>query len=226
MGGSAGGPLNLSRVALHFDDRSLVRVLRNGEAALAIAEINYSGSGLLSGLWEIASPPSTQGEPVFVPLASVNINLGGGGLNEVTSPTLPANGAGVYYIRFRVREPVVAFTGVVVRYAVEDGTDAAPAIEVVGPPQAALLLADTPFQWRAAPDAVAYRLEFFESEPLDEEAQPVFGAWVPAEGRDTLLSALAQSHLQPGRQYHWRVVAWSAQGRVVAHSALFEIRTP
>jgi hypothetical protein len=86
--------------------------------------------------------------------------------------------------------------------------------------------ADTPFQWRAAADAVAYRLEFFEAKPQDDDAQPQFGAWVPAEGRDTLLSSLAQSHLQPGRLYHWRVVAWNAQGQVVARSALQEMRTP
>ena len=63
-------------------------------------------------------------------------------------------------------------------------------------------------------------------EPQDDDAQPQFGAWVPAEGRDTLLSSLAQSHLQPGRLYHWRVVAWNAQGQVVARSALQEMRTP
>jgi hypothetical protein len=226
LGGSAGGPLSLARVALHFDDRSLVKVLRPGESALAIAEINYAGSGVLNGLWELAAPPSTLGEPVFVPLASVSTNLGGGGLTEVASPALPASAPGLYYLRFRVREPQVPFTGLVLRYAVEDGAPARAPIEVLGPEPHALLQPDTRFSWRPAPEAVAYRLEFFDSPTADEDSRPVSGQWVPAQERDALLSVLAQTHLAAGQAFHWRIVALDAQSQVVGRSALYEIRTP
>ena len=122
IGGSGSGPLALSRVALHFDDRTLVRVLRQGESAVAIAEITFSGNGVFSGLWEVASPPSTQGEPVFVPLGAASTNLTAGGIAEVTSPALPSSFAGTYYVRFRVRSPVVPFQSLVLRYASGTGT--------------------------------------------------------------------------------------------------------
>lgn len=226
LSGSAGGALALARVALHFDDRRLTRVLQAGEAAVAIAEINYTGNGVLNGLWEVASPPSTLGQAVFVPLTSVSVNLGGGGLTEITSPVLPATAAGLYYVRFSVRSPVVPFEGVVIQYAVEAGAQEAPPINVIGPAQHAVLKADTLFRWEAAPGAIAYRLEFFDSDPVREDTRPVSGEWVPAAGRGAQLSVLAQTHLQPGQRYLWRVVATDEKSEVVGRSALFEIRTP
>ncbi len=110
-----------------------MRVLRAGESTVAIAEINYSGGGVLNGLWEVATPPSTQGQPVFVPFASASVNLAAGGLSEVTSPALPTTAAGNYYVRFRVRTPIVPFDGLVLRYAVEAADTASLPIDVVSP---------------------------------------------------------------------------------------------
>jgi hypothetical protein len=201
-------------------------VLRPGESAVAIAEINYSGTGVFSGLWEIASPPSTLGQPVFVPLAAASVNVGGGGLTEVTSPALPAAVSGAYYVRFRVRNPVVPFEGLVLQYAVEAADASVAPIEVIGPEQHAMLGAATRFQWLPTPGAVAYRLEFFDSDPVDEDSRPISGEWVTAAQRDAVLSALAQTHLAGGQRYRWRIVALDGDQQVVGRSALYEIRTP
>jgi hypothetical protein len=225
LGGSASGPLTLSRVALHFDDRSLVRVLRQGESAVAIAEITFSGNGVFSGLWEVASPPSTQGQPVFVPLGGASTNLTAGGLAEVTSPPLPAAIAGTYYVRFRVRSPVVDFQSLVLRYGVEQGP-AVPSITVTSPEAHATLAADTRFAWQAAAGAMAYRLEIYAADAAADGDAPISGEWLPAERRDSALSTLAQTHLAAGRAYRWRVVAFDADGEIVARSSLYEIRTP
>ena len=225
LGGSGSGPLTLSRVALHFDDRTLVRVLRPGESAVAIAEITYSGNGVFSGLWEVAAPPSTQGEPVFVPLGAANSNLTAGGLTEVTSPALPSTVAGTYYVRFRVRSPVVSFQSLVLRYAVEQGP-AIPPIVVTGPEAHATFKPDTRFSWQPAPGAISYRLEFYAADASPDYEPPLSGEWLPAERRDSVLSALAQTHLANGRGYRWRIVAFDGDGQVVARSSLYEIRTP
>jgi hypothetical protein len=223
--GSASGPLTLSRVSLHFDDRTLVRVLRSGESAVAIAEITFAGNGIFSGLWEVASPPSTQGEPVFVPLGSSSTNLTAGGIAEITSPALPATFAGTYYVRFRVRSPVVTFQSLVLRYGVEQGP-AVPSIAVTSPGAHATLAPDTRFAWQAAAGASAYRLEIYPADAAADIDPPLLGEWLPGERRDSVLSALAQTHLAAGRAYRWRIVAFDGDGEVVARSSLYEIRTP
>jgi hypothetical protein len=225
IGGSASGPLALSRVALHFDDRTLVRLLRPGESAVAIAEITFSGNGVFSGLWEVATPPSTQGEPVFVPLGAASTNLTAGGIAEVTSPALPSSIAGTYYVRFRVRSPVVPFQSLVLRYGVEQGP-AIPPIVVTSPEAHATLKPDTRFAWQPAAGAIAYRLEFYSADAAPDYEPPLSGELLPVERRDSVLSALAQTHLAAGRAYRWRIVALDADGEVVGRSSLYEIRTP
>ncbi|MFI4888899.1 MAG: hypothetical protein ACHQIL_00045 [Steroidobacterales bacterium] len=226
LAGSGGGPLALSRVALHFEDRSLVRVLRAGESAVAIAEINYSGGGVLNGLWEVASPPSTQGQPVFVPFASASVNLGEGGLTEVTSPALPTAAEGNYYVRFSVRTPLVPFEGLVLRYAVESAEPEALPITVIRPVEHATLHADTRFEWRPTPGAIAYRLEFYAGDAAPGDEHPIAGQWVTSAQRDAVLSILAQTHLQSTQLYRWRIIALDADSHVVGRSALYEIVTP
>lgn len=226
LNGSGGGPLTLSRVSLHFEDRSLVRVLRAGESTVAIAEINYSGGGVLNGLWEVATPPSTQGQPVFVPFASASVNLAAGGLSEVTSPALPTASAGNYYVRFRVRTPVVPFDGLVLRYAVESADAGTLAIDVISPAEHATLHADTRFEWRPTPGAIAYRLEFYTGDAVPGVDRPNSGQWVPAGQRDALLSTLAQTHFDASHLYRWRIIALGADSNIVGRSALYEITTP
>jgi hypothetical protein len=226
LAGSGSGPLTLSRVMLHFDDRSLVRVVRTGESAVAVAEITFAGNGVLSALWEVASPPSTQGQPVFVPLGAASVNLTAGGLTEVTSPTLPAVAAGAYYVRFRVRAPVVPFESLVLRYAVEAGGAPVVAIGLISPEAHATLNPDTRFAWQPAPDAVAYRLELYRAGADAADSEPVSGQWLPAQQRNAALSALAQTHLRAGQAYQWRIVALNGDSEVVGRSALYEIRTP
>jgi hypothetical protein len=226
LGGGMAGPLTVARVELHFDDRALRRVVRPGDSAVAIAEINYTGTGILSGLWEVASPPSTLGQPVFVPLASAAVNLGGGGLTEVTSPPLPATAAGAYLVRFRVRSPLVPFDGLVLQYAVEASDAVVAPITVLGPEQHATLSSVTRFEWLPAAGAIAYRIEFFDAGPVGEESRPVSGQWVTGASRNAALSVLAQTHLAGGQLFRWRVVALDGDQQVVGRSAFYEIRTP
>jgi hypothetical protein len=226
LGGSNSGPLALSRVSLHFDDRSRVRVVHANEPVVAIAEINYSGSGVLNGLWEAASPPTTQGEPVFIPVAAATVNLAGGGVTEVTSPPLPASMAGRYFVRFRVRSPLVPFDGLVLAYAVEADTTGTAPITIHGPAPHATLRADTRFQWQPAAGAIAYRLEFYSANAEDRDRPPISGEWLPGAQVNARLTALAQSHLQPGQTYRWRIVALNGTSQIVGRSALYEIHTP
>jgi len=226
ISGNAGGPIAISRAELHFEDRQLRRVIASGESAVAIAEINYSGSGVLNAEWEVASPPSTLGQAVFVPLASAVVNVTGGGLTEITSPPLPARLAGAYYVRFRVRSPAVPFEGLVLQYAVTGDDEGITPIAVVGPSQHATLRDGTRFQWQPAPGAAAYRLEFYDSGATEADQAMISGQWVAGGEPAAALSRLAQTHLGAGRSYRWRVVALDEGAQVIGRSSLYEIRTP
>lgn len=224
LGGSASGPLTLSRVVLQFDNRTLLRVVRAGDGLTAQAEIDYAGSGRLDGLWEVAAPPSTLGQPVFVPLATTSVNLAGGGRTQIESPPLPVLADGDYYVRFVVRSPQAGIGDLVIEYAVS-GSAQVPPLPVHRPRQDATLAADTVFDWAAAPGAVYYELQLF-APGAPPDAPPLTGLLLPAAQRHALLSQLARAHLQPGHTYRWRIVALDRQGRIAARSALYTLRTP
>jgi hypothetical protein len=226
ISGNAGGPIAISRVELHFEDRQLRRVIESGESAVAIAEVNFSGSGVLNAEWEVASPPSTLGQAVFVPLAAAVVNVTGGGLTEITSPPLPARIAGAYYVRFRVRSPAVPFEGLVLQYAVAGDDEGITPIAIVSPSQHATLREGTRFEWQPAPGAAAYRLEIYDSGATAADQTMISGQWVTGGERDAALSRLAQTHLGAGRSYRWRIVAVDEGAQVVGRSSLYEIRTP
>lgn len=226
ISGNAGGPIAISRVALHFEDRELRRVLTSGDSALAIADVNFSGSGVLNAIWEVASPPSTLGQPVFVPLATSVVTVSGGGLTEITSPPLPSRMAGNYLVRFRIRSPVVPFEGLTLQYAVTGDENGVAPIAILSPEHFATLEPGTRFTWQPAPGATAYRIEFYDPSVAESDQPPVMGQWIAGATRDAGLSPLAQTHLKSGREYRWRIVAIDEGNEVVGRSSLYEIRTP
>jgi hypothetical protein len=65
IGGSGAGLFGITREALSFDDGAAVRVVQKGDKLSARAEIDFTGAGSMSALWEIAGPSSTAGQPQF-----------------------------------------------------------------------------------------------------------------------------------------------------------------
>ena len=69
--GGAAGSYGVERLALTFEDGSVIDVVEPGTSLRAVARITFSGSGLLRAVWEVADPASLPGEPVFRPLVTV-----------------------------------------------------------------------------------------------------------------------------------------------------------
>ncbi len=247
--GSAGGEFAIERLALRFDDDSAARVVSVDETLGAELEASFTGTGLLEGVWELADPASTSGEPVFRRLRTVHEPLLGGTRVTLDSPELPTERTGIHLLRFRVTEPEVGFAPLVIRYAVLRGERApreAPPIDLTSPPDGERWSPETTFSWRAVRGANAYRLEVYGRAPdevdyalpelgtvdaerraaRDEPRTLVTGMLLTGEETETALSGLARTRLREGRRYRWRVVAIGEDGRVVARSPLRDVWVP
>lgn len=247
--GGSGSFFQIDRMSLYFDDRSTVRLVPKDAALAAQLEIEFSGSGQLRGQWELATPASTLGEPVFAALRMVRQPLVGNQVMRLDSPVLPTGQEGVYLLRFSVTEPDTGFEPVYIRYIVtQTGTaDRVPVnVQALAPTTGALLTSDTAFTWRADARAGAWQLEIF-SKPQESaidnlpdlgtsapatiaapqvEGPPVTGMLLTGDTRTTVLTALVREHLRPGQGYWWRVRALGDDGSVIGESPLLEFRTP
>jgi hypothetical protein len=250
--GSAGAGFSVSREALSFDNGAPVRIVARGHKLQAQADISYAGIGLLQGVWEVAEPPSTSGEPIYRVLSQVRQSLVLGDTQRLKSPDLPTALTGLHLLRLRVTDPAPAFEAPVIRYFVGEGRPGAglPAepVAIGSPSPAALLTPDTGFSWERVEGARAYQVEIYatgrETDVVLPElgagqavpsttdvAQalshaPVTGMLVPGRQTRTELSAAARTRLQPRRAYLWRVLAIGEDGSVVGQSPMRELRTP
>jgi hypothetical protein len=250
-GGSAASLLQIDRLALTFDDLSTVRLIPKDETLNALLDVQFSGSGQLRGVWELATPASTMGEPIYTNLRLVRQALVGNQTIRLKSPDLPTNQEGVYLLRFRVTEPETGFEPVTIRYLVTASTaqERPPLnVQLLSPAQGALISAETRFAWRGVDEAKAkaWQLEIYEkpqtnaldqlpdlggaaqesSKTSEVEGPPVAGMLLQGETREIPLSKMARGHLKQGQGYWWRVRAIGSEGIVIGESPLLEFRTP
>lgn len=228
---------------------ALFKVFNKGDKPRVKAELSYTGSGVLRGVWEIAEPSSTSGTPAFYPLTHVRKFLSQIGRATIYSPRLPGNITGLYMVRFRITDPLPAFNTPVIRYFINasKGLVKPTHLGLIGPANQARISKETPFSWQGLPGARAYLLEIFEpaatnpGQPVTNTVKEGVGSMlVPAGGTDggapvagmlipgnrTVLSHLARAHLKSGQRYLWRVRAIGASGRVAGESPLRSIRMP
>jgi len=245
--GSAGAGFSVDRLSLRFDDDSTVRLLARDGKLSATADVTFAGSGLLSGVWEIADPSSTLGTPVFRPLTLVRQQLAAGGRVTLHSPALPTNRLGLYLLRLRITDPQLPYETPMIRYFVMNEADMprppAP-MNQTAPDDNSNVGPQTQFGWTAMDSAKVYQLEVYsmpaasvgdglpdlgggsdaEKNAAKISGPPLTGMVVPAERTRTVLSALTLGHLRTGESYLWRVLALDDQGRVVGASPLRRLR--
>jgi hypothetical protein len=246
--GGAGSLLEIDRLALSFDDLSTERVVRKEDALKALVDIRFSGSGQLRGVWELATPASTIGEPVFSALRLVRQSLVGNQDTRIKSPLLPTDREGVYLVRFLVTEPDTGFDPVYIRYAVTTaGASERPRTDVhaLAPGKGALITAETAFEWHTDAQPRAWKLEIYPkpaADALDQlpdlgtaaesvavsrvDGPPLTGMLLPGDARTTVLSKLVWKRLESGRGYWWRLRAIGDDGSVIGESPLVEFRSP
>jgi hypothetical protein len=228
--GSNAGPLSLARVSLRFSDGTRRRVVGPEHPLHALATINYTGGGLLQAVWEVATPPGTSGQPVYRPLRIVRQYLMPGGHVLLESPPLPVAIGGRYVVRLRVQSPLLDSPPLALEYSVNPamhaGANAPRNLPLRQPDGGASFTPATRFAWQPVSGARAYQLEFYAADVLPDLQPPQGGMVVPASTTQLRLSTLARAHLAPGHSYRWRVLAIGADGRLLAVSALRDLRVP
>ncbi len=241
--GAGGAGFHISRVDLHFEDFSRIKVVDGGSDVIAVADLSTRGSGLLEAAWEISTP--TGGAPVlFRTVKLVRQYLGGAGRKRIESPPLPVFQPGLHVARLRISRPAPFDEPPMVRYYVAsaDGDlladdDELKPIILTGPASGAVLAKDTRFTWRAIEGVVDYRIELF---PLGGEPLPppgvvaegktyrriAAGLLVPGGEGGSALTPLTASYLSSGEAYQWRVVAIGEGGRYIGESNTGVVRVP
>lgn len=161
LSGQIGGPFNVFRMVLRFEDGSPFRMIKQREPVRVFADLFFRGTGRLEGVWEIAEQGSTSGRPHFRILQRVVRQLGAGARVTLRGPTLPNLQPGLHLVRFRLTGDGRAVEEPLVRYQVLAGTAFSP-IAVSFPPPQSLVDSTTDFAWSPVKDVAAYRLEFFD----------------------------------------------------------------
>ena len=235
-GGSAASELTFRRAEMEFDDGRTSEIIDTNSTLKAHAILSYNGTGLLDYSWEVASPPSTQGQAIFVTLTTRRQYLLAGQKVVLQSPKLPTSREGEYLVRLRINQPTVNFNLPILRYAVNknggsplSGTTISP-LRIEQPAAQVLLTPDTLFSWQAEPLAAAYQLEIYtrpvrNNEPVNNKSQlPITGIIVPASTTELRIKGLPRTHLVAGQDYYWRVIALTESGQLAARSEFRQIK--
>jgi len=202
--GGLGGPFQVTRFELRFDDRSTLRVIQADESLRAMADVTYTGAGVIEAVWEIAGPAlgrAPDSDVGFRLLRRERRRLDGSGRARLRSPLLPSLTSGLHRVRLRFIEPDTAFELPAIRYFV--GPETTPGlggvprtVDLVSPPELASLAPDTRFAWKPVDGAAAYQFEILWQPAAEAQASRPDAALEPSTERTILLS---DASLQPER---------------------------
>ena len=214
----AAADLLITRMQLYFQNRqTVITIKRNDTTLKTYAEINYVGSGLLQGYWEV--------DGNF--LSNVIQTITSGSAITIESPAppiLPTFSSGSHRIRFVVTKPSQNISFPEISYYVS--TEEPKTVEVKKLTPLSLLFpnnngvisyAPITFLWATREAGVAtYLLEFF----LKGEEKTLFSAYTKNPNY-RLPEALLKTFFVPGKTYAWKVKGFDTVNNIAAESTQF-----
>lgn len=227
--------LVVNRIQMEFEGGRTSGVFGNQSDFSALAFISYQGTGLLEYSWEIARPPSTNGNPIFFPLVSRKQYLLSGGQITLQSPNLPSTTSGNYLVRFKINGLLNTEGNPTIIYTINNSTLNNSNVMVAklvqnAPLVDAILIPTTEFKWNEINGASAYQLELHTKPSnhsnlasLDQDI-PLTGVLIPASKTRLKVGKVSRSYLIPGNNYYWRVLAINEKGHIIAKSEFRRIK--
>lgn len=201
----------ITRMQLYFENkRGEITVPRNQPSLKAFVDINYTGSGLLKGYWEVDSRI----------LSHVNQHLVFGKSITLSSPDVPALptfAPGTHIVRFII-------TSMLGELAMPEGiyfvsADEAGEAYIIGlvMPEDSGQIGYGPytFGWRREPWANTYLVEFFG----EDTEKPIFTAYT-RKSTYLLPPAILKKVFAADTSYQWRVKGYDAEGKIIGQSRL------
>jgi len=218
----------IQRLQLSFSNQTSLAVVEPDEELFGYLDVDFSGTGVLEGYWQLAEPGGAEAAPLFRTLKLERQALSSLQHVRLPSPRLPTDKAGKYLLRFCVID----------RNATDGSAFACPdegkvvtvAYQVLAtspsPVEEMKLTADTQpvgpttlLHWSAVDRAVVYQLQIFQTAGSNA---PTFvtGMLLPNSTPSATLSTLVLDKLNAHRRYLWRINALDSQGRVIGQSEL------
>jgi hypothetical protein len=217
--GSPAGVFNVTSYSLRFRDASLTPIIEQDQTLQAEARIQVTGTGTIRGVWEVASPGSTAGRPLYQTIQLVVRQLSSGQDTPILSPPLPARQPGNHLVRFRFLAPELREEPPVLQYVVR-AIPAIPTITLTSPRDGATANQDTRFQWETVRHANGYKIELLDRKPQENSypTTPAAGILLRSDVNSTNLPGSLMERLEPGQRYWWHVLALDDGGSIIAAS--------
>jgi len=202
----------IKRIELYFDltqRQNEVMVQRNHVGLTAYADIFYTGSGMLSGYWEVDG----------LIIERVNRFVPTGGKVTLATPSvpdLPTFDPGYHIVKFRVTRPATSFEVPEMVYWVK-GTEAPvkQSLTLIKPEDAAGITTDALFEWEKRENVSVYLISFFKP----GEKKVCFSA-LTREASYRIPPSVLVEYLCPGNKYLWSVKGFDKGNNTIAESGL------
>ena len=230
LAGGAASAFNVSNYKLRFTNGRVAAIVQQDDQLKAIVSINVTRTGTIRGVWEVATPATTAGQPSFKIVKTIQRQLNSVTTNQINSPLLPTDATGIYLVRFRFIDPVLEGDIPTLRYNVTAlGAENVKQVKVISPSDGATFTPDTVYKWEPIPGANAYKLEIIELAPekIPEEGgnyKPVTGLLLKANDAETVINKAVAQHLSKGKTYWWHVIGLNSSGVPVGQSNWASIR--
>lgn len=209
------GRFSIDRIELKFKNKRPQITVKQNDPDLGLeAKINFTGTGLLKGYWEV---DGFQRSRVFKHLAiGPNITF-----KYPRIPSLPTLTPGHHTVRFVITQPTLNITFPKALYFVENTKFIKERpIKLIHPQKnQSVLFEPLVFNWQAIPNVKHYLVTLLPDEKKKSKTrpEPIYSAYTE-KTEYRLSNRVLQSRFFPGKSYQWLVKGLNRQNEVIGQS--------